>query len=270
MTTTVYLYPLTLPPSSKKKKKSPQQQCAFSNMLSIPVLSTTGLVQRERPKLENSSGQKYRVMVKQCNSILSIIDQSKIDSLNLRLKWWCDHQKNEKVAYEIGKINLKSMNPEKGFISKIKNSYKSTLKKKKILKWGKEMIRFFFFQRRHTDSQQAHDSMLNITHHHVNADQNQNEMQLTPAGMSILKRQEIKSAGEDVGEGGPCAVLVGMKLVQSLQKTVQRFLRKLKIEPRLGMYGKAIKTLTPKKCAAPCALQTFLITAKLWNVCTHR
>ena len=119
--------------------------------------------------------------------------------------------------------------------------------------------------------------MLNITHHHVNADQNQNEMQLTPAGMSILKRQEIKSAGEDVGEGGPCAVLVGMKLVQSLQKTVQSFLRKLKIEPpckpaipRLGMYGKAIKTLTPKKCAAPCALQTFLITAKLWNVCTHR
>ena len=79
-----------------------------------------------------------------------------------------------------------------------------------------------------------------IVNHQGNADQNQNEMQLTPAGMSILKRQEIKSAGEDVGEGGPCAVLVGMKLVQSLQKTVQCFLRKLKIEPP---YDPAIPSL---------------------------
>ena len=32
-----------------------------------------------------------------------------------------------------------------------------------------------FLQRRHTDGQQRHEKMLNITHHHGNANQNYNE-----------------------------------------------------------------------------------------------
>ena len=35
-----------------------------------------------------------------------------------------------------------------------------------------------FFQRKHTDGQQAHKKMLNITHHQGNTDQNYNEIPL--------------------------------------------------------------------------------------------
>ena len=38
---------------------------------------------------------------------------------------------------------------------------------------GPEMT---FFQRRHTDGQQAHEKMLNITNHQGNANQNHNEI----------------------------------------------------------------------------------------------
>ena len=33
-----------------------------------------------------------------------------------------------------------------------------------------------FFQSRHTDAQQTHEMMLNITNHHRNANQNHNEI----------------------------------------------------------------------------------------------
>ena len=45
-----------------------------------------------------------------------------------------------------------------------------------------------FFQRRHTDGQQAHEKMLNSTHHQGNANQNQNENHLTPVIMAIIKK----------------------------------------------------------------------------------
>ena len=55
-----------------------------------------------------------------------------------------------------------------------------------------------FFQRRHTDSQQIHEKMLNITNHKGNENQNHNEASPHTVKMAIIKRQEITSIGKDV------------------------------------------------------------------------
>ena len=79
------------------------------------------------------------------------------------------------------------------------------------------------FQRRHTDGQQAHEKMLNITDHQRKANQNHNE--LPPHTYWLLsKRQQITVAGEDVGTLVHC--WWECKSVQPLWRTVQRFLKK--------------------------------------------
>ena len=57
----------------------------------------------------------------------------------------------------------------------MKNSHNSIAKNNLIKKWAKDLNRHFF-QRRHTDGQQVHEKMLNITNHQRNANQNHNEI----------------------------------------------------------------------------------------------
>ena len=67
-----------------------------------------------------------------------------------------------------------------------------------------------FSQRRHPDSQQVHEKMLNITSRQGNANQNHNEISLHPLEWPLPKRQEITSLGKNMGKGNPCALLVRM------------------------------------------------------------
>ena len=68
----------------------------------------------------------------------------------------------------------------------------------------------------------------------------------------------------------PTTLLVGMKLVQPLWKTVWRFLKKLKIEspfdpsiPLLGIYSK--ETMTRQDTCTPIVTATLYTIAKTWK-----
>ena len=61
-----------------------------------------------------------------------------------------------------------------------------------------------FFQRKHTDGQQMHDKMLNITEHQGNANQN-----LTTVRTAIIKM--TKTVGEDM-EKPECSCTVSGKV----------------------------------------------------------
>ena len=64
-----------------------------------------------------------------------------------------------------------------------------------------------FFQRRHTDGQQAHEKMLNIINHQGNANQTTMRCHLTPVRMAIIEKEEITSVGEGVDKKEPlCSV----------------------------------------------------------------
>ena len=52
---------------------------------------------------------------------------------------------------------------------------------------------------------------------------------LTPVKMAIIKKKKTTSVGEDVEKLKPLHT-VGGKMVQSLWKSVSRFLKKLKVE----------------------------------------
>ena len=45
-----------------------------------------------------------------------------------------------------------------------------------------------FFQRRHTDGQQTHENILNITNHQGNANQTAMRYHLTPVRMTIVEK----------------------------------------------------------------------------------
>ena len=68
-----------------------------------------------------------------------------------------------------------------------------------------------FLQRRHTDSQQTHEKMLNVAHYYRNANQNYNE--ISPhTGQSgnhqeIHKQKMLEKCG---GNGKPLALLMKM------------------------------------------------------------
>ena len=55
-----------------------------------------------------------------------------------------------------------------------------------------------FLQRRHTDGQEAHEKMLNITNHQRNANQNYNEISPHNSWLSSKNPQTI-NAGEGMG-----------------------------------------------------------------------
>ena len=159
-----------------------------------------------------------------------------------------NHQQNEKATYGMGKY-LQTIYLNKELISKIyKDSYNSIAKKKIIKKMAKDLNRHF--SRRHTNGQQVHEKVLNITNHQGNANQNHNEISPHTVRMAIIKKTRNNKCWQGCGKKGTLVhCWWECKLVQPLWKTVWRFLKKLKIElpydpaiPLLGIYPKEMKS----------------------------
>ena len=87
-----------------------------------------------------------------------------------------------------------------------------------------------FFQRRHTDGQQAHENVLNITNYQENANQNHNEIPPHTCQKGYFQK-EITSVEEVVKKRELSFTVSGKcKLVQPLWKMIWRVLENLKIE----------------------------------------
>ena len=87
-------------------------------------------------------------------------------------------------------------------------------------------------QRRHMDSQKAHEKMFNITHYQRNANQNHYEVHdLTPARRAIVKKSTNNRCWRGCWEKGtPLHCWWRCHLVQPVWKRAWRFLRKLQTE----------------------------------------
>ena len=97
-------------------------------------------------------------------------------------------------------------------------------------------------QRRHTNGQQTHEKVLNITRRQGNTNQNHNEIPPHPSQMAKINKTGNDKCWRGCGERGTVLhCWWERKLVQPLWKTVWRFLRKLKIElpydPSVALLG---------------------------------
>ena len=78
-----------------------------------------------------------------------------------------------------------------------------------------------FLQRRHTESQQAHEKMLNITNYHRNLNQNYNEVSPhTSQNDHHQKNLQTINAGEDVEKKELSHCWWDCKLIQPLWRTI--------------------------------------------------
>ena len=95
---------------------------------------------------------------------------------------------------------------------------------------------------------------------------------LTPVRMGLSKRLYKTSIGSQVEKGNPVHSWWEYKLVQSLSKTVWRFLKKLKIKlsydlpiPLLGIFPKNTKTLIWKGTCTCMFIAALFPIAKIWK-----
>ena len=72
--------------------------------------------------------------------------------------------------------------------------------------------------------------MLNIIHYQRNANQNHNKVSSHARQNGYHQKVYKQMLERDWRKGHPLTVLVGLKLVQPLWRTVRRFLKKLEIE----------------------------------------
>ena len=128
-----------------------------------------------------------------------------------------------------------------------------------------------FLQRRHTDGQEAHEKLLNITNYQRNANQNYHEVSPHTSQdghhQKIYKQQMLQRCGE---KGTLLHCWWECKLVHPLQRTVWRFLKKLKIElpydpaiPLLGIYPE--KTVIQKGTCTPMFIAALFTIARSWK-----
>ena len=123
-----------------------------------------------------------------------------------------------------------------------------------------------FHQGRHTDGQEAHEKMLNITIYQRTANQNYNEV--SPHTSQNGNYQKIQKWCGEKGTLQHCQWLC--KLIQPLWKTVWRFLKKLKIElqydpaiPLLGIQPE--KTIIQKETCTTMFTAALFTIARSWN-----
>ena len=84
------------------------------------------------------------------------------------------------------------------------------------------------FQRRHTNGQQVHEKICNISNHYGNANQNHNH--LIPVRMAIIKNTTNNKHCQDMEKREPRYTVDGNVNWSATMKTVWRHLKKLKIE----------------------------------------
>ena len=115
--------------------------------------------------------------------------------------------------------------------------------------------------------------MLNITHHQRVTDQTTMRHYLTPVRMAKMNNSGNNRCWQRCREKGTFLhCWWECKLVQSLWKTVRRFLKKLKIELRydlaialLGIYPKDTKMLIRRGTCSPMLIAALATIAKVWK-----
>ena len=128
-----------------------------------------------------------------------------------------------------------------------------------------------FLQRRHTAGQLVPEKMLNIASYQRNANRNYNQVSPHAGQMAIIKKSVNDKCWRGCIEKGTLLhCWWGCKLVQPLQRTVWKFLKKLKIElpyntiiPLLGIYPE--KNMIQKATCTPMFIAALFTIDKTWK-----
>ena len=128
-----------------------------------------------------------------------------------------------------------------------------------------------FLQRRHTDGQQTHEKMLNITHYQRNANQNHNEVPLHASQdgcyPKVYKQQMLETVWR---KGNSLTLLVGMQTSIAAMENSVEILKKLEIElpydpaiPLLGIHTE--ETRSERDTCTPMFIAALFIIARIWK-----
>ena len=144
-----------------------------------------------------------------------------------------NHKQNENTTLRMGENICKRINGQRINLQNIQTAHAAQYQENKRPnhKMGRRPKQTFL-QRRHIDGQEAHENMLNITNYQRNANQNYSEV--SPHTGQNDHRQKIykqQMLWRGCGEKGTLLYYWWeCKLIQSLWRTVWRFLKELKVD----------------------------------------